>query len=311
MSKKTSAVMRIVIYSLLAVFLLGFLVTGLKGNLPFRLPAFSYAGSEEYTAGGGEISAEGIRDIEVNWNSGSVNITVYDGDHIILNESSKDSLEENQRMRYLSKNGKLTIQYCAPFRNFRFWDIRVPDKNLEVKIPKELAAPLAKFEINTTSATVQANGVASKELIIDSVSGGATLENFQTDKLITDTVSGDIIANQVVVRELHVSGVSGSLDFHGEAHLVETDCVSGTVQIESYVCPKKASMSSVSGGVSLTIPEDEGFTAQYDSVSGEFSTEFLGTGGKGKFIYKTEDAVFTFDTVSGDMEIRKISGIES
>ncbi len=313
MSRKTSAVIRIVTWSLLAVFLIGILTIGLKGGsfFNFHLPftgfngSFGYANSEEYTVGGGAVDMEGVQDIELNWNSGNVNITSYDGSQITFDETSQRSLEEDQRMRYLVKNGKLTIQFCAPYRNFGFWNANIPDKTLEMKVPKALAGSLKEFEVSGVSAVIHADGLSAKKLVVDNVSGSSVLTNIQADTLAMDTVSGEIEVSQAAVQSLDFSGVSGDIIFRGEAVRVDTDSVSGKTKIDSSVCPDKVSMSAVSGDLSLTIPDNKGFTAGYDSVSGDFTNDFPGTSKKGKSVYKDGGASFDFDTVSGDIEIKQ------
>lgn len=313
MSRKTSAVIRIVTWSLLAVFLLGILVVGLRGGsfFNFHLPftgfngSLGYANSEEYTVGGGSVDMQGIQDIELNWNSGNVNITSYDGSQITFDETSERSLEENQRIRYLVRNGKLTIQFCAPYRNFGFWHVNIPGKTLEMKVPKALADSLKEFEISGVSAAIHADGISAKKLVVDSVSGSSNLKNIRADTLEMDTVSGEIDASQVIVEALSISGVSGDISFRGEANRMDTDSVSGKTKVDSSLCPDRVNMSAVSGDLCLTIPDNAGFTAGYDSVSGDFTNDFPGSSKKGKAIYKDGGASFDFDTVSGDIEIKQ------
>ncbi|MDD6847516.1 MAG: DUF4097 family beta strand repeat-containing protein [Oscillospiraceae bacterium] len=63
-------------------------------------------------------------------------------------------------------------------------------------------------------------------------------------------------------------------------------------------------MESVSGNVNITIPEKiGGFTADYDTVSGDFSTDFSVKTIGNSHTYGDGSAEFDFETVSGDIKI--------
>ena len=73
----------------------------------------------------------------------------------------------------------------------------------------------------------------------------------------------------------------------------------------------RAELKTTSGKISLRLPENQGFTAKYSSMSGNFTTDFPVRGDvggrKGKAIFASGDAEYTLNTMSGSMEIRQVN----
>lgn len=64
---------------------------------------------------------------------------------------------------------------------------------------------------------------------------------------------------------------------------------------------KEVSISSVSGNISLEIPENNGFRVQYNTVSGDLTSEF----NLDNYTYKRDSAEVIVKTTSGDLNIEK------
>lgn len=269
---KTSAWIRLVTSSVLLLILALFLVRVIT-NRGFDFPIFSFGSShypneDRYTVGHNSIPATELKEIEVNWISGSIEIETYKGNTIEVSETCPHSLSEGDRVRSLYEDGKLTIQ----FRESRFalFGSHSGNKALHIQIPETLAE------------TVQ-------ELTLDSVSSDNTISGLTIQNCDVDNVSGQII-------------VDGSVqDF-------DLDTVSGNCRITSHTTPKSINTDSVSGDVTLTIPKDASFTAEHDSVSGKINSDFSMTlSGDDAFICGdggTDE--WKFDSVSGDVDIQKL-----
>ncbi len=297
MDKKQSALIRIIAWSVVAVVLVGVLVLGLTGNLGSGIGGFSlfginlgshYADAGKYQAGSGEIPAQKIQDLEINWLDGNVEIEVYDGDTVQFSETSSRKLSEKNQMHYYNKNGKLIIQYQKSFTGLFNFINTGRDKELTVKIPESIAGDFGEVRVDTVSADTVVSGISGGKFRFDSTSGGIHLEECSASELVTDTTSGSVTAD-------------GS---YGE---VEFDTVSGNLNLSSEICPSRINADGVSGSVTLYLPENEGFTYKSDSVSGTLTCEFQVSQGEDKGTYKNGKAKFSFDSVSGDVEIKKLS----
>lgn len=286
---KASAVVRIVIWSFVALILTGILVAGVVfkgvwgGSDDFSVGFTGNVYSGDYNIGGGSVT-EPINAVEVDWVSGKIEISVYDGEttEIIENEIS----DEDYKLRYRVENGRLTVH--SEKSGFSFGIISRPKKELTIRIPRAYAENLKEIKISSTSADINLNGLTVLESTeTDTVSGKVMVENLNTVSLECDTVSGDIKA----------SGAIESFD------LAST---SGSAQITTTVPLKKLETDTVSGDVTVTLPENSGFTLEFDTVSGDFNCELPLANRNGKHICNDGSAEFEADSTSGDFSIKKL-----
>lgn len=285
---KTSAVIRIVIWSLVALILTGVLVSGvvLKGawssSDDFSVGFTGTVYSGEYNIGGGSVT-EPINAVEVHWVSGKIDIAVYDGEATVIGENEID--DEDYRLRYRVENGRLTVH--SEKSGFSFGVIKRPKKELTIKIPRAFAQDIRELKINSVSAEINISGLAVSQTVeVDTVSGKVTAEDLTAACLECDTVSGGIKA----------SGAIESFDL---------DSTSGSAEIVTSVPLKRLETDTVSGNVTIIIPENSGFTLEFDTVSGDIDCEFPLTKKNGKHIYADGSAKLEADSTSGDFTVKK------
>lgn len=292
MSRKDSAIIRIIAFSVAAVALCTILIMGITGKIPGNFILFGssnefyYANGGEYRAGGSQLEAADVRDIKVNWSDGNVNVTAYDGDTIKFSENSRQKLKKKEQLHYYCKNGKLIIQYRESGKIPIVLMGRSLNKDLELMIPNEIAEKLDLFTLDTVSAASNVSGIHAQKLLLNDVSGGFELENCTAEQLNADSVSGDLTAD----------GSFGEVRFNS---------VSGSMSLKSQNCPKEVRTDTVSGSVELYIPDNEGFSYSKDSVSGSVKCEFDVSSEDDRGEYKNGSADFSFESVSGDVSIRK------
>lgn len=287
---KASAVIRIIIWSLVALILTGVLVAGIafrgvwgsSGDFSIGVTGNVYSG--DYNIGGGSIT-EPINAVEVDWVSGKIEISVYDGETTEISEN--EISDEDYKLRYRVENGRLTVH--SEKSGFSFGIISRPKKELTIKIPRVYGENLKEIKISSTSADINLNGLTvSESADIDTVSGRVTAENLNTASLECDTVSGDVKAS-------------------GAIEAFDLDSTSGSAQITTTVPLKKLETDTVSGDVTLTLPENSGFTLEFDSVSGDFNCELPIANRNGKHICNDGSAEFEADSTSGDFTIKKFN----
>lgn len=285
---KTSAVIRIVIWSLVALILTGVLVAGVVlkgfwgGSDDFAIGVTGNVYSGDYNIGGGSIT-EPINAVEVDWVSGKIDIAVYDGDTTVIDEN--EISDEDYKLRYRVENGKLTVH--SEKSGISFGVIKRPKKELTIKIPRTYAENLRELKINSTSAEININGLTvSEKAEIDTVSGRVSASDFNAASLECDTVSGDI-------------KVSGAIE------RFDLDSTSGSAQITTSVPLKGLETDTVSGNVTVILPESSGFSLEFDTVSGDLNSELPLTKKNGKHICKDGSAKFEADSNSGDFTVKK------
>lgn len=210
-----------------------------------------------FALGGASLPADGIREIEIEWIAGEVEIECYDGSEIVFSETSAEQLSERQTMRYLVKDGELEIRCCESKT------VQLPEKTLTVQIPASLIVD--ELEADVVSASLTARGVQAREIKLESVSGNICADGLTAEKLQIDTVSGIAeILRCDVARKLKIDTVSGNaamqLAASATGFTLKFDTVSGSVHCDVPVTTSRKSM--VYGDGSLEI--------EMESVSGSF-----------------------------------------
>ena len=194
--------------------------------------------TEGYTEGPVDASSAGIKNIDIEWINGNVDVQYYDGDTICAEESSKNS---KHPMTYKIENSTLYI--CEFSGNTSSALANRQKKGLTVKIPNDFKADEITFDI--VSADITASAIDAVNFELNSVSGNSHISFASQPKDIEiDTVSGN---NQLVFPDsttgysVSYESVSGSVntnDFGNALHFgdgytqIEFDSVSGNLTLE-------------------------------------------------------------------------------
>lgn len=292
-------------------------------NTPVRSEANRETGNRqntyEYT-----YSTEKVNGLRIDWISGEVDIEVKsDISEIKITEFASRSLSEDEVLELSSEDGLLRVDWNKDLVQLGF--LNGYNKNLLVELPQEFADEMSVLKVDTTSAEIDVSGlteervfintasgdveleaVTGEETEIDTASGSVDLKGIRCEKLMVNTVSGKIDGEDHRVDVLEVNSTSGSIEFEGEYKEINASTISGKIEIEDDICPEDAEFSSVSGTIMLNIPENKGFEVSYESLSGQFQTEFGNSSGKsGRMVYGDGTASFRFSTTSGNINIGK------
>lgn len=296
---------------------------------------------------GGNYSNPGtdIRQVSVEWISGSVQVCCGDGEEIQVTETARRPLSEGEKMVVTRENGRLHIAWNKS--HFRLPGFRPLEKHLVISLPKTMI--LDALEIGTVSAGVSLRGLSGQNLNAHTVSGEISAyglqaqsiqlsatsgcidgQRLQADRLKLSTVSGRITgdfgadtarlsstsgrveAHGDVGSELTLSSVSGSVQFDGTAGRdFKVNTTSGKQYLALKDMPRTIKCGSVSGSVELLLPDSEGgFSAEYSTVSGKFACDFPVTGKQekrsGSARYGAGSTRLTLSTTSGAMRIGRL-----
>lgn len=308
MNKKKSARIRFYSWLTAAAVLTLILVLGISG-ISFGKGysgcngfgmGYSYPNSSKYKVGNFTLEEE-INQLEINWMAGSVTVEVTEENQVYAEETEVS--DDDRKMRYLVENGKLIIQYQkAKFFSFGNWS---KSKDLTVYIPRNMASNMNRIDIETVSADIDISGFESKEMDFETVSGQVDIKDLITKTLDMEGVSGDIKGTGIQANILNVEVVSGSTHMEGVFEKAELEAVSGDLKLGCDSFIQEVNAETVSGDITLYIPKDNGFSAELDSVSGDLNTEFSVNGKGDTKVYGDGNAEFDFETVSGDVWIRK------
>lgn len=308
MDRKNYSIFKIIIWSIIVIFLMSVLVSGIKFNsidlFKFNFGNIHNFDSSEYLSGNSEVDASDITDIEINWIDGSVNIDVYDGNTIKFYEECKNELSDSDLLHYYSKSNKLKIEYSGTKKIPIFIGGSNLKKSLTVQIPESMLVQFNDLNIEAVSSNVNISNINSKYIDIENISGNILLNNIAVDKIDIDTTSGDIDSDNIIIKKSsNIDTISGSAILNGSISAIEFDSTSGDLKVVSDICPNEADTDTTSGNISLSIPDNSGFSYSFDGVSGKMKCDFPSSGESDEGKYGDGTSDFSFDTISGDVYI--------
>lgn len=321
------SVIAIILTAILLVLLFG---SGHKSFYNVGSVSGYYKDSNLYKEGNVKSDAQSVKNIEIHWICGDVKIIPHSGSQIEISESindGNDELNSKNSMRYLIKDGKLTVQFTKSYKFFERLFYNVRGKSLTVLIPQN-NLNLDEFSVNTVSAdsivksfngqNLTVNNVSGNieltdcnltdKLSLDNVSGTVNIKTVKADSLKLGTVSGNITLTDTEAEKLDIDTVSGKIKADGSFKEIDGESVSGDYTVTSATALNKISFDSVSGCFDLLMPENSGFTADFDGVSGDFNSNFPIISSNGKKVFGNGSAPYDFDVVSGDVTINRIGG---
>jgi DUF4097 and DUF4098 domain-containing protein YvlB len=323
---RTGGIIRIIVGLVIALLLTVFLILTFSGhnlmerlgweggwNWPFWSTKYSFSDTETDDAGiiaeeTVSLSAGDVAAINIEWVAGSVEVRVGGGDEIVFYETARKTLTDAQKMRYMvTSGGELKIQYCENVETVWKWfdkdRYNIPSKALVMTIPASMLGELEEFRIDGVSASLDVDGVSAEKVRLETVSGEIACANLTCAELKLSSTSGRLVCENCDVKDVSLNNVSGNIRAGGTFREIDTETVSGNVRIASTNIPDEIDGDSVSGDITILLPEGAGFTAKLDSVSGELSCEFSGTFSDKKIVCGDGEADYSFDSVSGNIHI--------
>ena len=233
----------------------------------------------------GSAAPAAIREIKIEWISGSVTVEPGDVQEITFLESGNGT--DKYEMVWKQSGDELVIQYSKD-SSIAGFGLHFGDgsKDLTVTVPRGWVCD--SLELDTASTDLTVRDMIIREMEIDSASGTAKFENCTVSSLDVDTASGDVT----------FSGSLNELDF-------EAASASFTGVLENV--PDKVKMDSMSGGLALTLPEDAGFTVSLDAMSSDFSSDFPTVKKNKSYVCGDGHCKIEVSAMSGDVSILKQS----
>lgn len=285
---KTNAIVRIVLFSLAIIVLLGLLLAGLSFH------SFSFNRSVDIVTirEPGETGIQGqadptqIRQLEIEWVAGDITIlTDENADAITFFEDAVS--DEKYTMHYHTSGDTLTIQFCADTISFPSFGINISSsisKDLTITVPTDWICQT--LELDTAAANLEIRDLTVREIDFDGAAGTFDLVDCTVGDMDIDTAAGDVT----------FSGTLDSLDF---------DAASASFYGVLKNTPRFINMDGVSGDLDLTFPEDCGFSVDASGLSSNFSSDFATSFSGSSYVYGDGACRISVDGLSCAVIIRK------
>ncbi len=256
--------------------------------------------------------------VEVDNVKGRVEVVAWNRPEVQLSGSLGNGVEKLS-VEGDSKVLRIKVQYPARGRN-------AEPSRLVLQVPL-----LADLEVDTVSADISVSGVASRELELQSVSGGITANGapgrgkistvsgdiqlaMNTARLRVETVSGKLVTQGRLNGEISLESVSGDMRLNtlGErVRKLSANTVSGDMVLELALAEDgEIRMESVSGDLRLRLPADlsaqvsgESFSGDLNAPGAKIRKEEFGPGSSFRVRYGAGKGDIRMQTFSGDARL--------
>jgi len=297
----------IILWSIvLVVAIAGFIAFSVKGtvnrgfNFSIDLDLTNSFNRSDFVVMKEQVITDNITDISVEWVSDYVDILKSENNEIKIIQKATKNFSKDELLSYKVSGGKLLIEDGRKDK-FRI-GININDgTGLEIYLPEK---KFNSINVNTTSADLDAGTLTADRLIFNTTSGNIDFSGVFSE-VKANTVSGNIESDSTEVQKINIGTTSGNARVSGSFEIVDVNTVSGNIEIRSSKMLQSFKSNSVSGDITLAIPENDGFTIELDKVSGDIGSEFAFAINGDRHIYKKGGPVFKVDTVSGDFDILK------
>lgn len=279
--------------------------TGLSAGVGWENLTGPYQIDGTYT-----VPADNIDSMNINWISGGITVTPYDGGEIKITEYAQRALNDGEKLRLSTSGSTITVEFSED-RTL----LRMPSKKLEVLIPQALSGKIQKLNIDSTSGSVTVETISTSEFKVSSISGSLHLTDIGANTISVNSTSGSVTISDVSAEDMDIRSVSGSIrlsdtvlnlikcnttsgsvNLSGSFREADLGSISGSVTIKSAVVPGSLRVNTTSGSVSVTVPNEGAVSVSHSSTSGRLSSDI-------PVMMQNKDAQFRFSSVSGSVRI--------
>lgn len=280
---KRNAIIRIIVWTISLVILVGVLVAGMNWFRPFTSPLEEseiLPVESSGKLGTASVISDDIQEIEIDWVSGDIRLVPANVGSIEVSESAVDDAKYAMVCKQEGKT--LKIDYCknttlTDLKNLKF------SKDLTILVPMDWSG--RALHVDAASAKLSLQDLTIREVEVDTASGACQFDHCTVDTLDIDTASGDVY-------------------FEGSLNRLDCDSASAGVQAVLDNVPNEIDMDSASGSVELVLPKDAGFVVNMDTMSGKFDSDFPYSARNGVYVSGDGACRIDMSSMSGKVSIR-------
>jgi len=191
------------------------------------------------------VGQDGVDSVRIDWIAGNVSVEPHDGPDIRITELAQRPLRDDETLRFNTSGSTLTIKFRE---NGRIG--YMPQKRLEVLVPREMSDKLNILHAETTSGNLTIDSFSAGTLKAESLSGNVKVSNVSSRSLDVNTTSGSITVTNARADAAVIEALSGTLRI-SETTAGSFKCVTTSGNIDASGAFSNAVLESLSGRVTL------------------------------------------------------------
>lgn len=267
------------------------------------------------------FSSQNVTAIDVNVVNGDVHLHLLDDPEAdVIVEGDTNRLELS-----LSDAGILYIRQNNTASSFFLFGRDLVTADVELYLPKRIWESIAvttvsgdvelpsgldvrKLDVKTASGDVELQGVACPDMRLHTAGGDIDGRSLRGE-IKAEAASGDMVF-EGDFSNLEISTASGDVRVMGSVAAARCNSASGDISIRTGVMPHELNLTSRSGDCEVRIPDGQGFTLRFRTVSGDIRSEFpmvapMGAKSGNAVYLGGGESVMNLSTVSGDISMKR------
>ncbi|MFR8228404.1 MAG: DUF4097 family beta strand repeat-containing protein [Anaeromassilibacillus sp.] len=258
---------------------------------------FGWSNHSTYQQVHEQTFTEPIQTLALDWKGGDVSVFSTSGKEIKIVQKAVKNTPEDQFFQASIEDDALVVSNGKTVAGLPIGPFPLSiGSDLEVYLPEQIYETL---QLDTTGGDIFFQPLEVKELVVHTNSGDVSLGG-DFEKLDFSSNSGDLLCRDVTVKQLISQTTSGDIQASGSFARIQATSTSGDISLRTSQMITEAAIQSTSGDVVLFIPENDGFTAQLNSSTGDFICAFPDFHGGDTYRYKDGSAKIQLNTTSGD-----------
>ncbi len=223
-----------------------------------------------------EEQTSALQEIDLHWISGNVTLSFTEEASALSVREDYTADDELQLYYYLEERSEGSVLYIRFAKSGILY--KNPEKTVTVTLPY---VAMDLIVLDTVSAEVTVENATCKTLDVTNVSGNVRLQNCTAEKLSCSNVSGNTTADcPLVSKSAAFNSVSGNISF----------------TVQNMPLPLSVSMKSVSGILTLSLPQEADVSFDVSTLSGSILNDWGAT---------DLETVYRLETLSGNIRISK------
>lgn len=245
---------------------------------------------------------ENIDKIQIVWERGNVVITQSPDENVHITEKAFVMPKETEVASISIKNDTLFIKDYNSHSSLSVQG----NMNIDSEKFQQLLQQYLNAERNLYVSLPQKQ---YKEFYFKAANANCTLENNDFYTVITETGNGEIQLNNVNADFINSNIINGNILLCSDtnAQKYHLKCVNGNVNADFTVFPTALSVETANGNITLTLPENDGFSFYKNKVKTykDFSTSFALKDTPQKKVYKNGKILLDIVCINGSVTLKK------
>lgn len=243
---------------------------------------------------------DSVDKIQILWARGTVTVNKSPDEKVYITQKSYIRPKETEVLGISIKNGTLFIEdynsMSSPsiedsINTTEFQSLLQQYHNTEYDL--DIALPekqYKEFYFKTVNADCNFKQNCFDTVITETVNGAVYFNDITSKSITANTINGEIILADTLAEQYHFSSINGNIDAHFEQF------------------PAALSVSNTHGNITLTLPENDGFTIDKSKLktTKNLSSSFHLKEKNNKKIYKNGTVLLDIACVSGSLTLKKL-----